>query len=350
MKQEYLKKEKNLFTFYMEQEDSQTPYILDVNSGVCYGKKGKALKNQPKALKVAIKYILNNTQNFDIDVVNMAITLNTTLNMHLLAVADKLASLGYSLGEDETSAYLGYIDKNFKAFAKSYKNNPALTFAQFSREYPFQQWLLKNNLRVDNYMPLEFLRFAYQVWTFTNYTKKLDVNLLIYYLKHGLYDYEEYPYSVGTKVDKYMYWCEVLKVKPKKDCFMRTYAELKIIFEKYQEDNSNDILKEVQNCNLEFENEKYKVVVPTTKREFVEEATNQHNCVFKMYYPRVLENRTNVVFIRNKQNLDKSLVTCEVQDGTILQYLLKNNRKVQDTELLEFKELYQEYLQENYQK
>lgn len=69
------------------------------------------------------------------------------------------------------------------------------------------------------------------------------------------------------------------------------------------------------------------VVVPETYEEFADEAKQQHNCVAG-YYDAVQNGKTNVCFIRSKNEKRNSLLTCEVSNsGEIVQFLAKNNKK-----------------------
>lgn len=69
------------------------------------------------------------------------------------------------------------------------------------------------------------------------------------------------------------------------------------------------------------------VVVPETFEEFADEAKQQHNCVAG-YYDMVKNGKTNVCFIRSKNEKRNSLLTCEVSNsGKIVQFLAKNNKK-----------------------
>lgn len=69
------------------------------------------------------------------------------------------------------------------------------------------------------------------------------------------------------------------------------------------------------------------VVVPETFEEFEDEAKQQHNCVAG-YYDIVKNGKTNVCFIRSKNEKRNSLLTCEVSNsGEIVQFLAKNNKQ-----------------------
>ena len=65
---------------------------------------------------------------------------------------------------------------------------------------------------------------------------------------------------------------------------------------------------------------------------------------------KLIEN-TNVVFIRRKDDINNSLITCEVDnDGDIIQYLKKYNSNELTEEEREFKKLYQTHLNNTWKK
>lgn len=69
------------------------------------------------------------------------------------------------------------------------------------------------------------------------------------------------------------------------------------------------------------------VVVPETFEDFQDEAKQQNNCVAS-YYEQAREGKTNICFIRLKNEKQNSLLTCEVSNsGKIVQFLAKNNKK-----------------------
>lgn len=115
--------------------------------------------------------------------------------------------------------------------------------------------------------------------------------------------------------------------------------------------DQNKCIDYQQNSNLFFEDDNFTVIVPTTAKEFQDEAEYQHNCVFRLYFPQVLECNTHIVFARKKNNINTPYITCEVtNNGEINQCLTRFNDYVQNEEALNFKEEYQEYLNKNFGK
>lgn len=80
--------------------------------------------------------------------------------------------------------------------------------------------------------------------------------------------------------------------------------------------------------DLTFKHGSLIVIVPETIKELIKEGDAQHNCVGTYGYDKkVIEGRCNIVFIRHKDNLDQSYITCEIRpNGTIAQFLFAHNR------------------------
>ena len=63
-----------------------------------------------------------------------------------------------------------------------------------------------------------------------------------------------------------------------------------------------------------------------TCAQFHDEATQQNNCVERLYLKKVVKGHTHIVSIRRKSSPDTSCITCEINnDYEIVQYLHANN-------------------------
>lgn len=68
----------------------------------------------------------------------------------------------------------------------------------------------------------------------------------------------------------------------------------------------------------EYHNDKYCVVMPRTAIEMCEEAINQSNCLMNYIKPHA-DGETTILFIRQRNNPERSFVTMEVKDWEIRQ-------------------------------
>lgn len=67
-----------------------------------------------------------------------------------------------------------------------------------------------------------------------------------------------------------------------------------------------------------WENEKYKIIIPSCSIELIEEGQALHHCVGG-YIKRMCDRSTTILFIRKKDKIDKSFYTMEIRDNTIIQ-------------------------------
>ncbi len=97
--------------------------------------------------------------------------------------------------------------------------------------------------------------------------------------------------------------------------------------------NANDraefdkLLNENNNKNwLYFEDETFMCRPLLTCAQFHDEATQQNNCVERLYLKKVVKGHTHIVSVRRKSSPDISCITCEINnDYEIVQYLHANN-------------------------
>ena len=77
--------------------------------------------------------------------------------------------------------------------------------------------------------------------------------------------------------------------------------------------------------HLSYTGEKYSIVVPQTLDLVVKEGQALNHCVAN-YIEGLVAKQYAIVFLRNNESLDKSLVTVQVQDGKVVQSKGVNNR------------------------
>lgn len=96
---------------------------------------------------------------------------------------------------------------------------------------------------------------------------------------------------------------------------------------------------------LYYEDDEYFVRPLISAQEFHDEATQQNNCVERLYLEDVARNETHIVVLRRKSNPSQSFITVEV-DGCgkrVVQYLAKNNANP-PAEVEPFMRAYKEHL------
>ena len=159
-----------------------------------------------------------------------------------------------------------------------------------------------------------------------------------------------YSYSYSFAIERlsnYFKYCKALEKEYEKGDFIKAYTGTRrqYMFRKKELDNkrlSDNQLKHKEALTFSFGN--LETIIPLTCDEFHEEAEAQHNCVESMYLEQVIDGRTNVVFVRQKNEPNKSYITCEVKNGQIRQFLLKYNHSVTEEIDIEFCREFQIYL------
>ena len=173
-----------------------------------------------------------------------------------------------------------------------------------------------------------------------------DAQKIAFRYEHENWDYLDSNRCVYHYVYHYIQLCNLLHHE-------RTYKNLYqsiCMMEKEKSLMDEKLCLEYQkNAPLFFEDENFTVLIPTTADEFKKEADYQDNCVFRLYYPRVKDCSTHVVFIRKKSDINTPYITCEVSNrGDIIQYLTRFNRDVTDDNAKAFKDAYQKFLHEHF--
>ena len=92
----------------------------------------------------------------------------------------------------------------------------------------------------------------------------------------------------------------------------RNYNRLK------QEFDEKEFSKRIK-PEMEYSYGNYVFIYPKSTEEIKDEAVQQNNCVAS-YIDRVIKGTCDILFMRDKNMIDKSLVTCEVRNGKIIQY------------------------------
>lgn len=112
-------------------------------------------------------------------------------------------------------------------------------------------------------------------------------------------------------------------------------------FKAYKNKEKNNILaKKLQKLNflngLEVGND-YVIVVPQTIEDLVREGHQQNNCVGHYYNNSIIKGENYIYFIRNKNNVKKSYITCRFNkcNRVTVEYRHKNNEYINHNKLID---------------
>lgn len=172
--------------------------------------------------------------------------------------------------------------------------------------------------------------------------------------EHVAYMWEGSPeYNCGrlTKlISNYYNYCMDMygevKISPN---ILSNYAQINFLHNEWKNAHYNEVLEKNNNKPfLNFRYGNYFARPLLTREDFHFEGESQHNCVERMYMERVYNNETYIVVVRDINNPNGSLITCEVNhNGKIIQYLATCNRSVYNNDLVNFKNMYQAHLDES---
>lgn len=359
-----IEKEKNLLKFF--DDESNQKIILDINTGEFSSEEGEKIEYIPSFFLKSLRYADLSSSNvlqflfyqllpYGFDNPNLT-TKDTKKFTAYLKFYDKLDSLNYKCNRKDfdVGAAIEFFSSHFNIFIKCYHEYGTEEINNLYIQYLKNIFFKKYNIIIDkHYFTQQMADIFFTMFSTMYHYNPLNekyVSITHYYFVKGLWDYEEENWNIFYKLNQYFNFCEFLHLQPEKDVFMRTYSKYKKLYDIYmKEQEENDFIKYQQKYYsvLSFSTDKYIVIVPMSTEEIKKEATAQSNCV-EGYIADVANGETNIVFVRNINDQDKSLITCEVSNGDIIQYLLKYNKEVEDKELLQFKELYQKHLKETW--
>ena len=342
-------KEKNLLK--IQYSDKNKPYVFDMSTGRMYGLSGTVLKNSPSGMVSVIsqhmndfnvlKYLFRIHSCYGTSYANMSNWVNGILFW------DRLDSIGYgnsTLWEVTDNEAIQFVEKHFKKFATVFRENPEISIRQFYNNYSTLEWAKENHIKVDDYFTIEDAEFLKSL----RLANAKQNSLAVYYIKKGIRKVLSGG-SIHNLITKYCEMCDKLNTEYVKGDFIREYAIIKSTYDTHKEELDRTALINNQMKNqkaLTFSLNGLEVVIPTTKQEFIDEGNNQSNCVSRLYLPKVMAGTTNVVFIRKSNELDKSYITCEVNNGRIIQYLARYNNQVTDENALDFKKQFEKHLKD----
>ena len=355
-------KEKNIYTFELDptkQSTNSRIYALDINTGeFTNAKTGRILTTNPQGIKPLIKkhiymscvmyYIYKQVAYWNNDTI-------ASLNPEILMAFDKLDAINCpveKVNQIDTSQ-VNILVKHLGELAKiiQEKDIDEYSLYDYATDFSIQDFMKAYNLEYNDYFTRENC-----LDLITIQKELIDEQIdptpymprLIYHYQRGLWvlsSCHRGHIAIGMLVNMVKY-ANALQMEIPKGDFMRAYAELYKNYMVNKEAIDNKALAEWNDLSsLAFETDELCVVIPKTVEEFKQEGDSQSNCVYTMYLQKVVENKTRVVFIRQKSNPTESYITCEVDNnGNIRQYLTKYNYQPQDESAIQFKTLYQNYL------
>lgn len=363
-------KDRNLLSIRLY-ETQTTPYVLDINTGIFLGQQGKPIKTTPKywrdnlsrtARNVDDNHPLRNIVYALYVVAECSRNVTTVFRdradwLKMLRLSDRFQSIGYTMSYDSVSGlrHADISDGDFKAFAKYLKDHPNTTYSEWETIVSLDKWCTEHHLTIDEHFtrPMAEMLYARRSTIDDN-----NMRWYAYYLARGLYDFGGFTQNRGSVmgwIRTYLEKVRAMGQEPQKGDFIRLYTDAVRTYELRKIEFDNRAIAEHQNSKLhalQFEDDNFIVRVPMTSAEVIDEGVAQSNCVGRLYLPLLIDHSTHIVFVRRKSDPETSYITCEVSNnGSIGQYFLRYNTYVdRHTPEYEFRQKYQNFLRENWNK
>lgn len=358
-------KDKNFYEFWID--GKATPYKLDVNTGNFIGLRGGVIKSVPPA----VESLLNHRTAESPALATFLCTSNKLWwdriplnqwgekNLPILQLADRLASIGYTFTGDHDCEYLmnhyDLINKQFKVFVKDFKENPALSLRDWVRTCSKAVWFADNHIAIN-----EHFTEAMADWAYTQRERFTAEQLpyVCYFLSRGLWEFMDSYTGLREHLVIFFDMLTYCDMSPTKDDYYRQYINVKRNYKRLKEIKDKEIFAEAyakQSKALSFENEDFMIVLPTCEKDLITEGNRQGNCVGG-YGSYIREGKRLVVFVRQKSNPSVPYITCDILTdhygtrhcGNINQFLTHHNSFPKDKNALVFKELFQQHLNDNW--
>lgn len=361
------KKDKNMLYFTTS---ANKTYGLNINTGDFYGLRGKPIKTVPAEITTHIKNLWWHGDNTTPNILKIISRLigyygysipdihNHEQLIRIMGICDKFDAVGIFFTRNDLDflrTQMDFCEKNFKKIVKAYKAGEVASLSAFYEDCDLDDFISVNNVQITPYFTRENAKTLREVCR-SDWNKE-QVHMVYYQMENGLYDFvhEFGGYSCSSNIrdafTDFFKWRKGLNLPYfEKGNFIKIFSQTYKNYLIHKQEIDNQQLAEWemgQKEALTFENDTFKVIIPTTAQEFEDEAKMQSNCVFSMYLSRCIRRNTRVVFVRKKSCPDKSYITCEVNNsGFIYQYLCRFNEYPRNEEDINFRDMYQEHIDE----
>ena len=115
--------------------------------------------------------------------------------------------------------------------------------------------------------------------------------------------------------------------------FLKSVHDITTIsYNNYKKKYKEELFEQRIDKNLEYSYGAYMVKYPESTDEIKEEGSQLVHCV-SSYIDDVIDGKTSIVFLREKANPDKPLVTIEIRDGALNQVRGYYNREPNENEV-----------------
>lgn len=354
-------KEKNIISILVEGKTA--PYKFDINTGIMYGLRGKAIKNVTAEVYRGLVPFCNKTEVAEViaDITDGQASKMGALAQYadILRIADSFDNLGISLGNSwRITRHYNDLAKN-KSLCKDYIKY-AIEQKEKHNSYSFETFLEKRKIAAarkkfdfdidaPKYDVVRSYLLDIAYWATPRQIKSYCVNFIYNDAFLAFNRYALNQFFCAFK--KYCEYCGYINEKvTTKDNFLSEFGRVNKAYLRQKEEIDAARFKKamgIHRAEMEFEYGDFKVVIPTTPQEIKDEGLNMHHCVASYAYTCMKTDnpsRAHIVFVRHKDTPEKCYITCEIVNGKIKQYFLSHDRHITSEEDKQFKSQYQAHL------
>ena len=180
----------------------------------------------------------------------------------------------------------------------------------------------------ESYFNILIREYGYSAKALFNYIDRLKTYEAIEdiaYIMRELYDYARMMDTISRKFDKY----------PRN--FLTTHRIACRNYNRLKKEFSEELFKKRIEKEYECSYKNYVFLYPNCTQDIKDEAVMQNNCVAS-YIDRVIDGECHIMFLRSKDNPEKSLVTLEIRNNKIVQAFRHFNDPItnQDRQAIDF--------------
>lgn len=343
-------KEKQFFIFYLD--DGKT-VKYDLSTGQVIGKKGSPVSSLSSQLRgYNIQELINSFENQGYrdyfqaiyDSTNHFVTNMSTvlLKAREYRTAEQYYIIGIKVPLDFHKT-ISEIPKGLLTICKKY--NIQLNLNIFNTYYAFPNeinWAINQEFYFLTPSKIfELLGYWTTSWTnYYNYTdeyyfemlqkENYDYKALFHYIDNlaAFEGLEDIKHTIRELCD-YVRMMKVLSPKFEKypRYFLTTHTIATRNYNRLKQEFSEELFKTRFTDKYDFSYGNYIFTYPKSTQDIKDEAVSQSNCVGS-YIQRVLDGVCHIIFMRNKNAPEKSLVTLEIRDDQIVQAKGPYNREL----------------------
>lgn len=153
---------------------------------------------------------------------------------------------------------------------------------------------------------------AKAIFLYIDYCKTFEALEDMGFILKELLDYAEMMNQISNKFDKY----------PKH--FLTTHKIASRNYNRLKKEFEESAFQKRIDKSMEKTFGRYCFIYPNTTQDIKDESVQMNNCV-SSYIQKVIDGECHILFLRNKDNPERSLVTIEVINGKIVQALQRFN-------------------------